>query len=79
MHEADVRAGLRHAVLASRADLLEDCGHIRALGEAISGSKVRRLGLADCGFGQAALTSFAQSVSWETAALTEIDVSVGAS
>ena len=62
------------AVVASRADLVEDYSHIRALGEAISGSKVRALGLSDCELGPAALVTFVQSVRWETAALTEVDV-----
>eukprot|EP01045_Picozoa_sp_COSAG04_P046819 COSAG04_NODE_17170_length_477_cov_0.642857_1_plen_113_part_01 len=62
------------ALSLANADLVEEHSHIRALGEAISGSKVQRLGLSNCQLGTA-VTAFVQSVSWETAALTEVDVS----
>ena len=63
------------SVVASRTDLVEEHSHIRVLGEAISGSKVQRLCLANCELSAATLTTFVQSVSWETVMLTSIDVS----
>ena len=61
-------------VVAVRADLIEDFSHILALGEAISGSKVKQISMAQCEFTSATLTTFVQSVRWDTAELTEVDV-----
>jgi hypothetical protein len=61
-------------VVASRSDLIEEYPHIQALGEAISGSQVKQVSLAECQFTSATLTTFVQSVRWDTAALTELDL-----
>ena len=63
------------SAVASRGDLIEEHLHIQALGEAISGSKVKTLGLAHCGFTSATLATFVESVTWETAGVTKIDIS----
>ena len=62
------------SVVASRADLIEEYSHIQALGEAISGSQVKQISLAQCQFTSATLTTFVQSVRWDTTALTKVDV-----
>eukprot|EP01046_Picozoa_sp_COSAG06_P019128 COSAG06_NODE_1353_length_9753_cov_4.072405_1_plen_2318_part_10 len=62
------------SVVASRADLIEDCSHIRALGEALSKGKVKQISLADAKFSSATLIEFVQSVRWETAALRSLTV-----
>ena len=61
-------------VVAERRDLIEDYLHIQALGEALTEGKVKEISLADTKFTSATLTAFVQSVRWETAALTEVDV-----
>jgi hypothetical protein len=60
------------SIVALRADLIEDYSHIKALGEAISSSPVKEISLAQCQFTSATLTTFVQSVRWDTAALTSI-------
>jgi hypothetical protein len=67
-----VRVDLLTSVVASRTDLIEDYSHIRALGEALSGAKVKQISLADTKFSSATLTEFVQSVRWETAALNSL-------
>jgi hypothetical protein len=62
------------SVVASRADLIEDYSHIQALGEAISGSQVKQISLAQCKFTSATLTTFVQSVRWDTAALNSLTI-----
>jgi hypothetical protein len=62
------------SVVAARTDLIEDYSHIRALGEALSEAKVKEISLADTKFNSATLIEFVQSVRWETAALTKVDL-----
>ena len=57
-----------------RADLAEDYSHLEALGAAVSASGIAKLSLAGCGLDAVGLAAFVGSVSWESAALTEIDV-----
>eukprot|EP01046_Picozoa_sp_COSAG06_P011050 COSAG06_NODE_621_length_13727_cov_26.487893_2_plen_935_part_00 len=64
------------SVVASRADLIDEHSHIQALGEAISGSKVKQISLAQCRFNSATLTTFVQSVRWDTAVVADLNISM---
>eukprot|EP01043_Picozoa_sp_COSAG02_P017721 COSAG02_NODE_809_length_16922_cov_11.295013_13_plen_1654_part_00 len=60
------------SVVASRTDLIEDYSHIRSLGEAVSGSKLKTYGLANCQFNPVSLATFVESVRWADAALNSL-------
>jgi hypothetical protein len=63
------------SVAASRTDLIEDYSHIRSLGEALTGSKVKTCGLANCKFNPVSLATFVESVRWAEAALNLLTLS----
>ena len=69
------KVGKLTTVVANRSDLLEDYSHIRTLGEALSASRVRTYGLANCNFNPASLATFVESVTWETAAAVDLNIS----
>jgi hypothetical protein len=61
------------SVVASRTDLIEDYSHVQSLGEALSGSKVKRYGFANCNFNPVSLATFVKSVRWAEAVVTSIN------
>eukprot|EP01043_Picozoa_sp_COSAG02_P042509 COSAG02_NODE_3620_length_6462_cov_20.005501_3_plen_1051_part_00 len=62
------------SVVATRTDLIEDYAHIRSLGEALSGSKVKTYGLANCKFNPVSLATFVESVRWADAAVARLSL-----
>eukprot|EP01043_Picozoa_sp_COSAG02_P065220 COSAG02_NODE_9775_length_2114_cov_1.718610_2_plen_563_part_00 len=63
------------SVVASRTDLIEDYSHIRSLGEALSGSKVKTYGFANCNFNAVSLATFVESVRWADATVARLKLS----
>ena len=60
------------SVVASRTDLIDDYSHIQSLGEALSTSKVKAYGLANCKFNPVSLATFVESVRWADAAVASL-------
>eukprot|EP01043_Picozoa_sp_COSAG02_P024170 COSAG02_NODE_1312_length_13319_cov_5.355371_5_plen_1065_part_00 len=73
--EDDIEMGELTSVVAFRTDLIEDYSHIRSLGEALSGSKVKTYGFANCNFNQVSLATFVDSVTWAEAAVKKVTLS----
>lgn len=72
----DTKVDKLTSVVASQTDLIEDYSHIQALGEAISEAQVQHISMAQCLFTSATLTTFVQSVCWDTAAVYEVNISM---
>eukprot|EP01047_Picozoa_sp_COSAG01_P023359 COSAG01_NODE_1411_length_10408_cov_6.595402_3_plen_1024_part_00 len=59
-------------VVSSRTDLVEDYSHIELLGQAIT--RLTHLDISKCNFTPASIKIFTSSVTWETAALAQVDI-----